>query len=178
MAKQKSKNEKVNKTVDSDTVATDITAVETAAIETDSKQAAKAAFLPALRELVRTYQAFSRYSDSHIRELGLTSSQFDVISTLGNTDGMDMKTLAAATLVTKGTLTGIVDRLEKKALVRREVPPFNRRSFTVVLTEEGDALFQQIFPAHIAYLQQRFEQLELSDLEQLRHLLEKLRNQF
>lgn len=162
MAKQKSEPEKA----------------EGKTVETAARRATKAAFLPTLRELVRTYQAFSRYSDTHIRELGLTPSQFDVISTLGNTAGMDMKALAAATLVTKGTLTGIVDRLEKKALVRREVPPFNRRSFTVVLTEEGDALFQQIFPAHIAYLQQRFEQLEPSDLEQLRNLLEKLRNQF
>lgn len=162
MAKQKSEPEKA----------------EGKTVETAARKATKAAFLPTLRELVRTYQAFSRYSDTHIRELGLTPSQFDVISTLGNTAGMDMKALAAATLVTKGTLTGIVDRLEKKALVRREVPPFNRRSFTVVLTEEGDALFQQIFPAHIAYLQQRFEQLEPSDLEQLRNLLEKLRNQF
>ncbi|MEM6452650.1 MAG: MarR family transcriptional regulator [Cyanobacteria bacterium P01_D01_bin.105] len=146
--------------------------------ETEAKQAAQAAFLPTLRELVRTYQAFSRYSDSHIRELGLTPSQFDVIATLGNTDGMDMKALASETLVTKGTLTGIVDRLEKKALVRREVPPFNRRSFIVVLTEAGNAVFKKVFPAHVAYLQQRFEQLEPSDLEQLQCLLEKLRTQF
>lgn len=146
--------------------------------KTDSIGAAKAPFLPTLRELVRTYQAFSRYSDSHIRELGLTPSQFDVISTLGNTDGMGMKALADATLVTKGTLTGIVDRLEKKALVRREVPPFNRRSFTVVLTDEGNALFQKIFPAHVAHLQARFEQLSSDELRQLQALLRKLHNQF
>lgn len=99
-----------------------------------------------MRELARAYQAFSHYSDSHIRELGLTPPQFDVISTLGGTEGMNMKDLAAATLVTKGTLTGIVDRLEKRQLVRREVPPENRRSFTIVLTKAGEALFQEVFP--------------------------------
>ena len=146
--------------------------------KTAADSATEAAFLTVLRELVRTYQAFSRYSDSHIRELGLTPSQFDVISTLGNTQGMGMKALAEATLVTKGTLTGIIDRLEKKSLVRREVPPFNRRSFTVVLTDKGNALFEETFPAHIAYLQQRFEQLEASELKQLESLLGKLRTQF
>lgn len=138
----------------------------------------QATFLPAMRELARTYQAFSNYSDSHVRELGLTPPQFDVIATLGNTEGMSMKDIADATLVTKGTLTGIVDRLEKKGFVRREVPPDNRRSFTVVLTPEGEALFQNTFPKHIAYLQPRFEQLTLAELKQLQSLLKKLRLQF
>jgi MarR family transcriptional regulator, 2-MHQ and catechol-resistance regulon repressor len=139
---------------------------------------AKALFLPTMRELARTYQAFSSYSDGHVRELGLTSPQFDVIATLGGTKGMNMKDLASATLVTKGTLTGIVNRLEQKALVRREVPPTNRRSFTVVLTAEGEALFEKIFPTHIAYLQQRFERLTPVELTQLHDLLKKLREQF
>lgn len=138
----------------------------------------KAAFLPTMRELARTYQAFSNYSDSHIREMGLTPCQFDVIASLGNTDGMSMKDLAEATLVTKGTLTGIVDRLEKKGVVRREVPPENRRSFTVVLTPDGEALFETAFPKHIDYLQERFERLTPEELKQLQGLLEKLRSQF
>lgn len=142
------------------------------------KASVKSTFLPTMRELARTYRAFSSYSDGHIRELGLTSPQFDVIATLGGTEGMSMKDLAAATLVTKGTLTGITDRLEKKGLLRREVPPENRRSFTIVLTDAGEALFQKVFPEHIAYLQQRFEKLTAEELHQLHDLLKKLRLQF
>ena len=110
--------------------------------------------------------------------MGLTSPQFDVLATLGGTDGMSMKDLAAATLVTKGTLTGIVDRLEKKELLRREIPPENRRSFTIVLTDAGEALFEKVFPEHIAHLQQRFERLTTDELQQLHGLLKKLRSQF
>lgn len=135
-------------------------------------------FLPTMRELVRAYQAFASYSEKHIRELGLTPPQFDVIATLGSTPGMSMGQLAEKTLVTKGTLTGIIDRLEHKNLVRREVPPENRRSFIIVLTPEGQALFQQVFPAHIAYLKERFEQLDPAELELLRVLLGKLRTIF
>lgn len=138
----------------------------------------QATFIPTMRELARTYQAFASYSDGHVRELGLTPPQFDVIATLGNTEGMSMKDLAEATLVTKGTLTGIVDRLEKKGFVRREVPPENRRSFTVTLTSKGEELFQDTFPNHIAHLQPRFEQLNPAELKQLQKLLAKLRAQF
>ena len=141
----------------------------------DTVSAANEAFIPTMRELVRTYQAFADYSAKHIRTFNLTPSQFDVIATLGNTNGMSMTDIAERTLVTKGTLTGIIDRLEKKGLVRREVPPDNRRSFIIVLTSEGKKTFDRVFPAHIAHLKERFERISLADLEQTRQGLEQIK---
>lgn len=146
------------------------------------KQAAQAAakepFLAVVRELVRAYQAFRSYSDSDIRQMGLTSSQFDVIATLGNTSGMTFNKLAEKTLTTKGELTGIIDRLEKKGLVRREVPPEDRRSFLAVLTPDGERMFEEIFPSHILHLKKRFDKLDQEELEQVRLALEKLKKLF
>ena len=139
---------------------------------------ANEAFIPTMRELVRAYQAFADYSAKHIRTLDLTPSQFDVIATLGNTGGMSMSDIAEKTLVTKGTLTGIIDRLEKKGLVVREVPPDNRRSFTIVLTSDGRNTFDKVFPAHIAYLKERFDRISPADLEQTRQMLEQIRKIF
>ena len=143
-----------------------------------TRQAAKEPFLPVMRELARTFQAFNAYDDEHIRQLGLTAPQFDVICTLGNTAGMTMGQVAEKTLVTKGTLTGIIDRLERKGLVRREVPPDNRRCFMIVLTEEGDRVFETVFPAHIAHLKERFGKLSEQELEEIRRSLQKLRELF
>lgn len=157
-------------------------AKEKQATESVGKSATQAAarepFMPTVRELVRAYQAFRSYSDAHIRQIGLTSSQFDVISTLGNTPGMTFNKLAEKTLTTKGELTGIIDRLEKKGLVRREVPPEDRRSFLAVLTPEGERMFEQTFPSHIAYLKQRFERLDKQELEQIGVALDKIKNLF
>ena len=143
-----------------------------------TRAAALEPFMPVVRELVRAYQAFRSYSDADIRQLGLTSSQFDDFATLGNTPGMTFKQLAEKTLTTKGELTGIIDRLEKKGLVRREVPPEDRRSFIAVLTPEGERVFQETFPAHIAHLKQRFERLDRQELEEIRIALEKIKNLF
>ena len=140
--------------------------------------AANEAFIPTMRELARAYQAFSDYSAKHIRETGLTPSQFDVVATLGNTDGMNMTDIAEKTLVTKGTLTGIIDRLEKKGLVARVVPPKNRRSFTIVLTSEGEKTFNMVFPAHIAYLKERFSRLSPQELKETRNALAALTKLF
>ncbi|HEY9697254.1 MAG TPA: MarR family transcriptional regulator [Trichocoleus sp.] len=140
--------------------------------------AANESFLPAMRALVRAYQAYASYAEAHIRDLELTPSQFDVIATLGNTAGMTMGEIADKTLVTKGTLTGIIDRLEAKGLVRREVPEGDRRCFTILLTPEGEDLFRQVFPVHIAYLKERFDRLEPAELELLRILLQKFQAVF
>jgi MarR family transcriptional regulator, 2-MHQ and catechol-resistance regulon repressor len=138
-------------------------------------QAAQEPFLPTMRALVRTYQAFSAYSESHVRQFDLTPAQFDVIATLGNTVGMSMGEIGEKTLITKGTLTGVIDRLIQKQLVTREVSPHNRRHIIVQLTAQGEQVFEQSFPSHIAHLKNGFKHLEPSELEALTKLLDQLR---
>jgi MarR family transcriptional regulator, 2-MHQ and catechol-resistance regulon repressor len=141
-------------------------------------QAAKASFIPTMRELVRTYQAFSAFSEAHVRQFDLTPSQFDVIATLGNTDGLTMGEIGDRTLITKGTLTGVIDRLIKKDLVCRATPDDDRRSVFVQLTPAGETLFETVFPDHIAHLKERFDRLDASELELLKVLLQRLQQTF
>ncbi len=128
-----------------------------------------------LFELVRTYQAFSAYTEVFVRQFDLTPAQFDVIATLGQTSGMNIGKIGEKTLITKGTLTGVIDRLEQKGLVQREVPARDRRSVVVKLTNDGQALFNRALPAHVADLERRFGQLEFSELQLLRVLLSRVR---
>jgi DNA-binding MarR family transcriptional regulator len=110
------------------------------------------AFLPTLQALVKCYQAFEAYSAADIRALGLTPPQFDVIATLGNTPGMTATELGEKTLITKGTLTGVVDRLADRGWVERAAHGSDRRCQIVRLTKSGEALFAKAFPAHMAHL--------------------------
>jgi MarR family transcriptional regulator, 2-MHQ and catechol-resistance regulon repressor len=141
-------------------------------------QETKASFLPAMRELVRAYQAFSAYSETHVRQFDLTPAQFDVIATLGNTNGLSMGEIGEKTLITKGTLTGVIDRLIQKQLVLREVPEDNRRNVIVQLTPHGQQIFEQSFPSHIAHLKERFDRLQPEELEMLTDLLVQLKQAF
>ena len=134
--------------------------------------------LPAIRELVRCYQAFESYSSRHVRTLGLTTSQFDIIATLGNTPGMTFKELGENTLITKGTLTGVVDRLEAKKLVRRVALPADGRCQVVQLTPKGEALFAEVFPAHLAYMADAMAGLSAEELQQTQNMLKRLGNVF
>lgn len=132
-------------------------------------------FLPLLRELSGTYQAFEVYSSAHVRSLGLTPAQFDVVATLGNTPGMTTRELGEKTLITKGTLTGVVDRLADKKLVRRTASPSDGRCQIVQLTTQGEKLFARIFPAHLAHMERAFAQLSQKELNGMAESLRRLR---
>lgn len=117
-------------------------------------------FMRSVRLLAECFQAFERLSAVHVRELGLTPPQFDIVATLGNTPGMSFKELGERTLITKGTLTGVVDRLEKRGLVRRVASQTDGRSTVVQLTADGERLFGEVFPAHIAHCARGFQGLD------------------
>ena len=135
-------------------------------------------FLPVLRNLVSSYQAFDRYSAPHIKSLGLTMTQFDVIATLGNQLPMSCKELGEKTLVTKGTLTGVLERLEAKGLILRQANSEDARSQLIGLTSEGQSLFEKIFPEHLEFLNKAFQKLSPDELKQLEKSLKLLKNIF
>ncbi|MBI5777273.1 MAG: MarR family transcriptional regulator [Nitrospirae bacterium] len=136
-------------------------------------------YLKVLRPLVEAYLAFWREDSRHIKSLKLTPSQFDVIATLGDTDGMTCAELSNATLVTKGTLTGVLDRLVAKGLIQREAVAGDRRCTKIKLTQKGDTLFRKVFAAHIAYIRPFFERaLNQKEVEHLRTLLLRIRDSF
>ena len=135
-------------------------------------------FLPALRELARAYQAFEAYSAWHLRVMGLTHSQFDVIATLGNQPPMTCKELGEKTLITKGTLTGVLDRLEKKGLVFKVTNQEDGRSQLVGLTKPGQKLFEKIFPAHLQHLEIVFQTFKVKELNQIQTSLQSLKEGF
>ena len=136
-------------------------------------------YLKVLRPLVEAYLAFWRIDIRHIKSLRLTPSQFDVIATLGDTEGMTCSELSAQTLVTKGTLTGVLDRLVSKGLIRRDAMKHDRRCTKISLTAKGDALFRKTFAAHMAFLRPFFARaLSREEVDQTRTLLLRLRDSF
>jgi DNA-binding MarR family transcriptional regulator len=134
--------------------------------------------LPMLRELASVQQAVERYAARHVRAAGLTRPQFDVMASLGERGGITLGELCARTLITKGTLTGVVDRLEQRGLLRRRVDRSDRRRTFVELTPPGRRLLARVFPRHVAHVQRAFAGLEPARLARMRRDLASLRGAF
>ena len=73
-----------------------------------------------------------------LADLGLRQAEINVLAQLRPAAPRAVGELAAATGQRPSTLTGVLDRLERKRLVRRRVNPADRRSFTIELTAAGE----------------------------------------
>jgi DNA-binding MarR family transcriptional regulator len=134
-------------------------------------------YLKSVRLLAECLQGFERFVAEPVRRHGLTHPQFDIIATLGNTPGMSYKELGEKTLITKGTLTGVIERLEAKGLVQRTQSSDDKRSFFVRLTPAGDAVFQDVFPKVVADGKRLFASYAEADYAALEATLARMKEQ-
>ncbi len=132
-------------------------------------------YLKSVRLLAECLQGFERFSGEAVRRCGLTHAQFDIIATLGNTPGMTYKELGDKTLITKGTLTGVIDRLDSKGLVQRSRSREDKRSFSVCLTAEGEKVFAAVFPVVVEQGKQLFAPYSDADFDDIDRTLRKLK---
>ncbi|MDO9142055.1 MAG: MarR family transcriptional regulator [Methylobacter sp.] len=136
--------------------------------------ASTATFPTVLRELLRTHQAFLAYAASHVHTLDLTLPQYDILITLGDTAGMSFKKLGEKTLITKGTLTGVISRLEDKGLVQRAASKTDGRSQIVQLSAAGGDLYQRSYPEHLAFINRIFTDYAPEEVGNLEAALRRL----
>ncbi|HJB79915.1 MarR family winged helix-turn-helix transcriptional regulator [uncultured Flavonifractor sp.] len=87
--------------------------------------------------LMATQSLFQRSVMAELNGSGLTAGQPKVLDYLGRHDGSVQKDIAAGCQIDPATLTGLLNRMEEKGLIRRCNEDGNRRSLHVYLTEQG-----------------------------------------
>mgnify|MGYP003766550379 CR=1 FL=1 len=91
-----------------------------------------------LAMLIREVYSLSMYSmDEDISSYGITPQQMIVIKLIAHHGRMQNSELCKEMNLSKGTVSGIIKRLEKKGLVKREEMEQDRRSEKIVFTEKG-----------------------------------------
>ncbi len=107
-------------------------------------------------------------------DLDLTRVQIHILLSLGQDGGATMGELARRVAVTEKTITGIVDRLERDALVARERAAADRRVVTVRLAPRGAALARRIDAEIQAKIVGLLGLLDAHDRKELVRILEKV----
>lgn len=128
-----------------------------------------------VRELTTAYQALQSCEADHLRRYNLTPTQADIIHALGEKQTMSCRELAESAVVSRGSLTGILERLERRGLIRRAPSRMDRRVMLVRLTEAGADVLSRIEPGRIIRLAQRFDRLGASQQTKLVDGLRELR---
>jgi DNA-binding MarR family transcriptional regulator len=108
------------------------------------------------------------------KDLELTVTQLRVLFLLREAPGTPAGALAEDLRVTPPTVTGLVDRLVRMGVVRREEDPKDRRLVRNVLTERGQEVLGEVEREGRALLTQLFERLSAGHLAGLVDSLEAL----
>jgi len=106
-----------------------------------------------------------------LKEIGLSIPQFDLLSTLTEEEGLSQQELAERLYVTKGNVSGLLDRMVEAGLVERRSPPGDRRSNALFLTPRGHALAERGIAAQQAYVTGTLGTLEPADLADLERIV-------
>jgi DNA-binding MarR family transcriptional regulator len=96
----------------------------------------------------RLHQQSTQVFQAHTQAAGfeLTSVQFAALDAIGRQPGIDQAGLAATISFDRATIGGVIDRLEHKGLVQRQVSPDDRRARLLQLTAEGRRLLAAVRP--------------------------------
>ncbi|WP_136443091.1 MarR family winged helix-turn-helix transcriptional regulator [Pacificoceanicola onchidii] len=103
--------------------------------------------------LARLAKAVAEAHGKVFEKHGLSAAGFDVLATLrraGPPHALDIKSLLASTMVTSGTMTNRLDKLEKAGLLARQPNPGDGRGFIVKLTDQGFQTIDAAVTEHVA----------------------------
>ncbi len=119
--------------------------------------------LKAITVLLRASQSIQDVVKHEVAEYGLNPTEFSVLELLYHKGDQPIQTIGKKVLLTSGSMTYIVDRLEAKGYLMRKACPSDRRVTYAALTEAGRTLMSCIFPAHERRMDELFDGLDLAD---------------
>jgi DNA-binding MarR family transcriptional regulator len=127
--------------------------------------------------IARLAKHLDRSIQETVSEFGLNPGEFDVLATLrrsGCPYQLSPTDLFNALMVSSGTMTHRVDRLEQADLVKRIPDPNDRRGILIQLTNEGFNVIEKAVEAHVANGHCLLIVLEEAERQKLAQLLSKL----
>ncbi|MGD9190127.1 MAG: MarR family transcriptional regulator [Desulfobacteraceae bacterium] len=124
--------------------------------------------------LWKAAKAIERVDLASISETGLLLSDFTIMEVLLHKGPLPINTIGEKVLLTSGSMTAAVNRLQNQGYVTREKDPNDGRCFLVQLTESGQAVIQQAYHRHAQNLERVADVLTVQERSELVRLLKKI----
>jgi len=133
----------------------------------------------AFMHLLRAGDEMIHHCETYFGKHNLSQGRFTVLMQLLNkaerTSQPRMPAeLAELTGVTRATMTGLIDTLERDGLVKREPGSADRRMMLVHLTERGREALLEVLPGHFQYMASLMQPLSESERKTLVRLMTKI----
>jgi MarR family 2-MHQ and catechol resistance regulon transcriptional repressor len=124
--------------------------------------------------LWKAAKAIEAVDGASIAETGLLISEFAIMEALLHKGPLPISAIGEKVLLTSGSMTAAVNRLENKELVRRIQDPSDGRRFHVHLTPLGAKVIKKAYARHADNLEKVAEVLTEKERQELARLLKKI----
>ena len=124
--------------------------------------------------LWKASKAVETYARGSVKSTGLGLSDFGILEALFHKGPLSVSALGKKVLLSSGSITTAVDRLERNGLVERDSDATDRRARIVHLTREGKTLIRKVFAEHERDMERVFARLQRRERNSLGVLLRKL----
>ena len=119
-------------------------------------------------------QLLGRKFQERLEPLGLTPFHWVVLCCLWEEDGLATSSISEKLQQVGGTLTGVLDRMEERGLIRRERDSQDRRIWRIWLTEAGEQLREVLPPIAVEILDSALTGLSQSERQHFSDLLDRM----
>ncbi|BCU67005.1 MarR family transcriptional regulator [Sulfolobales archaeon HS-7] len=117
--------------------------------------------------IVKLVRAVNRDFDKGLQKIGISFMEFKVLDIIKKEGSLPMVKVVSEMLITKPGLTSVVDKLERKGLVKRERSLQDRRIIMLRLTEEGEITWRtsvEIYKTMVSEILQKISPKEMNTL--------------
>ena len=126
--------------------------------------------------LIRLEARMQAAVGERLRAIGVSIPQCDVLTTLTEQEGVSQQELAKRLYVTKGNISGLIDRLEEAGFVERRSTACDRRQHALYLTKAGREMAEKAIAVQYRWIASTLGRMGGADLEALETQLIALRD--
>jgi MarR family transcriptional regulator, 2-MHQ and catechol-resistance regulon repressor len=122
----------------------------------------------------RAMRSIQTHLERQVERHGLNLTEFAVLEVLLHKKTLRIGEIGDRVLLTTGSMTYVIDKLERRGLLKRVMCETDRRAIYAELTDEGRALIEMVFPEHAQTIRALMEGVTLEEKEQVITLLKRL----
>ncbi|MBV7509105.1 MarR family transcriptional regulator [Bacillus sp. sid0103] len=127
-------------------------------------------------ELMHTSKIIQERIRDEMSKNNLSITEFSVLEVLYHNEKQTIQQIGNSILISSGSMTYVIDKLEQKGLLNRLPCPDDRRVIHVTLTDAGIDLMEKIMPKHQELVDDIFDSLNNDEVQIIVNLLRKINN--
>lgn len=124
--------------------------------------------------LSRAHKAINEATNQFIQKNGVNPTEFAVLELLYHKGRQPLQQIGSKILLASGSITYVVDKLEKRGFLARVSCPNDRRVTYAEITDAGSEFMSKVFPEHEKQIHELLNVLSVEEKQTAIELLKKL----